>query len=292
MIVHRALAIAAVLVLCEAIPCGPVGAADEPQIGNDKNALRVCADPNNWPLSQEDGTGVDNELARFVGAKLDRPVTFVWWAQRRGFIRNTLKADLCDVVMEVPAEDFPLAAPTRPYFRSSYVVLSREDRGLDIDSLQDPRLRTLRIGVHLIGDDGANTPPAQALGQLGIVGNVVGYPIYGDYRQKAPPQRLVEAVASGDVDIALVWGPLAGPALRRSAVPLSLRRLRGTEAFAPLRFSFAMAMGTRKDDVALRTALDAIIASERPAIEAILDRFGVPRDPLDAAAAPQAGMVR
>jgi mxaJ protein len=252
--------------------CGSAAAADEEAAPG--STLRVCADPNNLPFSNAKGEGFENELAQLVAQELHQTVSYTWWAQRRGFIRNTLKAGKCDVIMGVPPLD--MIATTRPYYRSTYVFVSRRDRKLGFSSLQAPELRTLKIGVHLIGDDGANTPPADALAVRHIVDNVKGFMIYGDYRQDAPPARLVDAVERGEVDVAAVWGPLAGWAAKRSPVPLQLVPITDTEAFRPLLFQFAIAMGVRKGDTALAGRLDAIIAKRRDDIRALLERFGVP----------------
>jgi quinoprotein dehydrogenase-associated probable ABC transporter substrate-binding protein len=238
-------------------------------------ALRVCADPNNLPFSDAKGGGFENKLAEMVARDLGTSVDYAWRPQRRGFVRETLKAKLCDVVMGVPA-GYQLVETTRPYYRSTYVFVTRADRHLDISSLADERLRHLAIGVHLIGDDGANTPPANALGERGIVENVAGYMIYGDYRETTPPARLIEAVESGKVDIAAAWGPLAGFAARSSPVPLAIVPIAGTEAFAPLRFQFAIAMGVRRGDDALKARLDRFIGEHGPEIAALLTSYGVP----------------
>lgn len=130
--------------------------------------------------------------------------------------------------------------------------------------------------MHLIGDDGANTPPAHALGEQGIVDNVVGYTVYGDYRQDTPPMRLVEAVADGTVDVAAVWGPLAGYAAQRSEVPLRIVPITDTENYRPLMFEYSIAMGVRREDKALKEQLDAIISRKRDEIAALLERYNVP----------------
>ena len=243
--------------------------------GEAAGEFRVCADPNNLPFSNEKGEGFENKLAELIAKELGERVTYTWWAQRRGFVRNTLKAGRCDVIMGVPTQ-LDLVATTRPYYRSSYVFLSRDDRRIDLASLSDPRLRDLKIGVHLLGDDGFNTPPANALGEEGITRNVVGYSIYGDYRTPNPPARLVEAVADGEVDVAAVWGPLAGYFAQRSSVPLRLVPITGTEAFAPLLFQFDIAIGVRKQDKALKGRLDEILARDAAAIRALLVSYGVP----------------
>lgn len=237
--------------------------------------LRVCADPNNLPFSNSAVAGFENKLASMVAEALGRSVSYTWWAQRRGFIRNTLKAEKCDVVMGVPV-GYELVETTKPYYRSTYVFVSRQDAHLDLSSLLDPRLHRLTIGVHLVGDDGNNPPPAQALGQLGIVDNVRGYSIYGDYRQADPPARLIEAVEHGKIDVAAAWGPLGGYFAARSKVPLSVIPIRDGDRFAPQQFQFAISMGVRKGDYALADQLNAFIDEHRSEIAGLLRSYGVP----------------
>jgi quinoprotein dehydrogenase-associated probable ABC transporter substrate-binding protein len=227
------------------------------------------------PFSNSAEAGFENKLAAMVAAHFGEQVSYTWWAQRRGFIRNTLKAGQCDVVIGVPA-GYDLVETTRPYYRSSYVFVTRQDRHLDLSSLIDPRLHGLTIAVHLIGDDGNNPPPAQALGDQGIVENVRGYSIYGDYREANPPARLIEAVENGEVDVAAAWGPLGGYFAQRSPVPLTVTPIRDTERFAPQQFQFAIAMGVRKGDHALRARLNAFIDEHRSEINALLRSYGVP----------------
>jgi mxaJ protein len=238
--------------------------------------LRVCADPNNLPFSDSKGDGFENKLADMLARDMGRTVSYAWWAQRRGFIRNTLAAGRCDVVIGVPAHYAPVET-TSAYYRSSYVFVSRADQALDVVSLKDPRLRQLKVGVPLIGDDGMNAPPAHALGAQGVVGNVIGYPVFGDYRRPSPPARLIEAVEKGEVDIAAAWGPLAGYTALHSPVPLRIVAIEDTKDFAPLQFTFEIAMGVRKGDAALKAEIDSFLARRRAEIEALLDRYGVPR---------------
>jgi mxaJ protein len=145
----------------------------------------VCADPNNLPFSNDNGEGFENKIAALIAHDLAVKVEYTWFAQRRGFVRNTLNARACDVVMGIPAAS-EMMLTTRPYYRSTYVFLTRADCGLNIESLDDPRLAKLRLGVHLIGDDYANAPPMHALARRGIVKNVAGYSIYGDYSRPQP----------------------------------------------------------------------------------------------------------
>ena len=201
------------LLACCLLLAGPAAAKD----------LRVCADPNNLPFSNRAGQGFENKIAEVIAQHLGETVSYTWWAQRRGFARNTLKSDLCDLWLGV-ASGVETLATTRPYYRSTYVFVTRADRHLNIASFDDPRLRQLRIGVQMIGNDAQNTPPTHALARRGIVDNVRGYLIYGDYRTANPPAAIIDAVAKGDVDVAVVWGPLAGYFAQRYAAGWTSRR--------------------------------------------------------------------
>ncbi len=238
--------------------------------------LRVCADPNNLPFSNERGEGFENKIAELLAADLHERLEYTWWAQRRGFFRNTLRAGACDVVLGVPSS-FELAATTAPYYRSTYVFVYRKGKGLSVASFDDPVLRGVKVGVQLVGDDGANTPPAHALTARGIVGNVRGYTLYGDYREPNPPARVVEAVAKGDVDVAVVWGPLAGYFARRQRVPLEVVPVSPQFDLPFLPFVYDISMGVRRGDEDLRQQLDSFLQRRRPDIERILDDYGVPR---------------
>jgi mxaJ protein len=238
--------------------------------------LRVCADPNNLPFSNSAKQGFENRIADLVGRELKRPVAYTWWAQRRGFVRNTITAGDCDLVVGT-ASGMEMLATTRPYYKSTYVFVSRHDRHLGITSLDDPALRHLKIGVQLIGDDFANTPPAHALSNRGMVHNIVGYTVYGDYRQANPPARIVEAVVHRDVDIAVVWGPLAGYFAKRSSVPLDIVPVSPQVDLPFLPFVFDIAMGVRRGDSTFRAQLDDFIVRRRGAIDSILTAYGVPR---------------
>jgi quinoprotein dehydrogenase-associated probable ABC transporter substrate-binding protein len=238
-------------------------------------ALRVCADPNTLPFSNERGEGFENKLAALLAADLHRPVQYTWWAERRGFLRQTLNAGMCDVVMGLPART-DAALTTRPYYQSAYVFVTRADRHLRLQSLDDAALRTLRIGVPLVGDDGGSAPPAENLSLRGIVRNIRGYSVYGDYTHENPPAELVRAVADRHIDVALAWGPLAGYFAGRGSVPLTVRVIRPTARdVAPL--AFDISMGVRRSDAALRARLNAFLERERTAVDALLAAYHVPR---------------
>jgi mxaJ protein len=237
--------------------------------------LRVCADPNNLPFSNERGEGLENKLVEIVAEELGAEVKYTWWAQRRGFLRNTLNAGLCDLVPGVPA-NLEMLRTAAPYYRSTYVFVTRAGEPAPT-SMEDPMLRERKVGVQLIGDDGANTPPAHALANRGIVENVRGYSIYGDYRQANPPARILEAVASGEIDVAVVWGPLGGYFAPRQPVPLVITPVHPAFDGPQLPMVFDISMGVRKRDAALWAEIDAALARRRADVDAVLAEYGVPR---------------
>jgi quinoprotein dehydrogenase-associated probable ABC transporter substrate-binding protein len=190
-------------------------------------------------------------------------------------VRNTLKTGACDVVMGVPA-DYELTLTTKPYYRSSYVFVSQRQRNLKLSSLDDARLRALKIGVHTIGDDYSNVPPAHALTARGIVDNVRGFSIYGDYARADPPRALIDAVARGDIDLAIAWGPLAGYFAQRAEVALDTVPVSPQQAGEGLPMTFEIAIGVRRDDLDRKRQLDAVLARRAGEIRALLVSYGVP----------------
>jgi mxaJ protein len=239
------------------------------------SVLRVCSDPNNLPFSNSRREGFENTIADLVARDLGRTVRYFWLPQRRGFIHNTLGANACDVVIGVPASFEPVRR-TKPYYRSTYVFVTRRDRGLHLSSFDDPRLRRLRIGIQLTGDDYANPPAAQALAARRLVDNIRGYTVYGDYSRANPARNVIDAVAERQVDIAIAWGPLAGYFATREPAPLDVTPV-APQADRPLvRFVFDIAMGIRNDDRALAESLNAIIDRRRAEIRQVLTSYGVP----------------
>jgi mxaJ protein len=248
-------------------------AAASPAAGRE---LRVCADPNNLPFSNDRGEGFENKLAEMLAADTGTRVEYTWWAQRRGFVRNTLRAGDCDVLFGVPSS-YELAQTTRPYYRSTYVFVARRDRALHLESLDDPRLAALKVGVQMVGDDFANSPPAHALSARGLVGNIVGYSVIDDYSQPNPPAKIVHAVARGEIDAAVVWGPLAGYFATREPVALDLAPVvpEIDPPFLPFVFDISMAVRHGEDE-RLRM-LEDFIARRRKDIDRLLADYGVPR---------------
>jgi mxaJ protein len=253
-----------------------LASCDHARAATNGNELRVCADPNNLPFSNERQQGFENKIAELLARDLNARVRYTWWAQRRGFVRNTLNARECDVLIGVPSS-FERASTTIPYYRSTYVFVTNRDRHIRISSFDDPILKRVRIGVQMIGDDFTNTPPAHALSKRNIIHNVRGYSVYGDYRQPNPPARIIDALVKGEVDVAIAWGPLAGYFAQQSPVALEITPVSPQIDLPYLPFVFDISMGVRRGDTVLRDELNAIISRRRNEIDCILDQYGVPR---------------
>lgn len=236
----------------------------------------ICADPNNLPFSNRARQGFENKIVALIARDLGAGLTYVWWAQRRGYVRNTLNESKCDIWPGL-ATGTDRVSSTRPYYRSTYVFVSREWAPLANLTLDDARLRSAAIGVQMIGNDSMNSPPAHAVAARGMTDNVRGYMLYGDYDRPNPPAAIIEAVARKEIDVALAWGPLAGYFARRSAVPLRIEPVMpANDPRWPM--AFDISMGVRRGDTALVEAINAALAREKPAIRRILSAYHVPLD--------------
>lgn len=255
---------------------GSTSPAPEESTETQNDVLRVCADPNNLPFSNRRLEGFENRLAEMMAEELGAELEYTWWAQRRGFLRNTLYDDQCDAVMGIPSSH-ELVLATRSYYRSSYVFVQRADSQPRIESFDDEALHELTIGVHLIGDDGVNSPPAHALTRRDIIDNVKGYMIYGDYAQDNPPARLVEAVASGEVEVASVWGPLAGYFAPRQEAELVITPVSPIIDIPALPFQYSVSMGVRLNDPELKSRLDEALRRRSEEIGELLARYHIPQ---------------
>ena len=242
---------------------------------DEQKQFRVCADPENFHFSNRELEGFENKIATLIAKELGAAPTYIWWGQRRGFIRNTMKATLkearCDVVIGVP-KGYDLVRWTKPYYRSTYVFVYPQGKGFQIKSLDDPILRRLKIGVHLLGDDYENPPPVHELAKRGLVDNVVGYDTF--YSRENPPSRIIDAVASGEIDVAIVWGPAAGYFAKQQPVPLELVPVPSVKGDLP--FTFDISMGVREGDEELKAQLEKVLDRKQAEIRKILEDYGVP----------------
>ncbi len=234
--------------------------------------LRVCADPNNLPFSNQQGQGFENKLAELIAANMNARLQYTWWSERKSFAKKSFDANACDVVLGVPT-GLPDVLTTRPYYRSTYVFVSRQDRNLQPTSLTDPHLKDLRIGMHVVGDDFA--PPAFALAHQGISQNIVGFSLFGQYGEANPPRKLIDAVENGAVDIAIVWGPFAGFFAQDAKLPLVITPVTPA-VFLGIPFTYDISAGVRTGNDALKEQLERILQSQSAAVRQILTTYGVP----------------
>jgi mxaJ protein len=243
--------------------------ADVPRV------LNVCADPNNLPFSNRAEQGFENKIAALMAKDMGVRLNYVWWVQRRGFVRNTLNEARCDLWLGI-ASGIDRVATSHPYYRSTYVFVTRSADRLQALTLDDARLRSRLVGVQMIGNNAVNTPPAHAVASRGIIDNVRGYMLYGDYSRPNPTAAIIDAVEDGQIDVALVWGPTAGYFAKASKVPLRLEPVTpADDPQAPM--TYAISVGVRKGDTALLTVVDATLAREQARIHGILEAYGVPQ---------------
>ncbi|MGQ0444921.1 MAG: substrate-binding domain-containing protein [Beijerinckiaceae bacterium] len=252
---------------------GAAGAAAQPSEEDsielvDPKVLRVCADPRNLPFSNEAGEGFENKIAALLARKLGKTLAYEYYPGATGFVRNTLNAHRCDVIMGMPQGD-DIVQGTNPYYRTSYALVSKVGGGLEaIDSLEDPRLQGKRIGII------AGTPPATNLAVNGLLENVKSYPLVVDTRFDAPAALMFGDLEGGRIDAALLWGPIAGYLAKHAKMPLKVTPL-VKEASGP-RMIYRIGMGVRHSDQDWKRLLNKLIAENQAEIIKILASYGVP----------------
>ncbi len=234
----------------------------------DPKVFRVCDDPHNLPFSNEAGEGFENKIATLLADKLQRPVAYTFYPNTTGFVRNTLNAFRCDVVMGIPQGDDSVQG-TNPYYRTAYALVSKKGSPLDkVETLEDPLLKGKKIGIV------AGTPPATNLAVNGLMGNAKPYHLVVDSRYDAPTLDMIEDLKKGDIDIAILWGPIAGYLAKKSETPLVVTPLI-KETSGP-RMVYRIGMGVRHSDQNWKRDLNKLIAQNQSEIDKILSDFGVP----------------
>jgi quinoprotein dehydrogenase-associated probable ABC transporter substrate-binding protein len=263
--VHRCRC-AAVLFVCAVI--GLFGEAlGQTSEAIDRSSLRVCADPANLPFSNQAGEGFENKIAELLAAELGVPVRYAWYPQATGFVRQTLMARKCDLVIGISL-GFELLQNTNPYYRSSYALVYRADSGLSATSLDDPGLKALRLGVV------AGTPPSSLLAKYGLLGRVRPYQLVADTRFDQPAKQMIDDVAAGEVDVGVVWGPIAGYHAKNHNPKLLVVPLR-TEP-GEVRMDYRITMGVRFNEPNWKREINDLIKNKQPEINVILSEYGVP----------------
>jgi quinoprotein dehydrogenase-associated probable ABC transporter substrate-binding protein len=234
----------------------------------DPKVLRVCADPNNMPFSTDRGEGFENRLAELLADKLGKGLSYSWYPQATGFVRNTLAAHKCDVIMGIPQGD-DLVQVTNPYYRTAYALVLKQGQGLEgVDTLGDPRLKGKRIGIV------AGTPPGNNMAANGLMANAKPYPLVIDTRVDSSAAAMMHDLATGEIDAGILWGPMAGYYARRASPAVTVVPL-VKETTGP-RLAYRIAMGVRYADQEWKRQLNRTIQENQPTINKLLLSFGVP----------------
>ena len=233
----------------------------------DRTRLRVCADPANLPFSNDQGEGFENKIAALMAERMGVPVAYTWYPQTIGFVRNTLNASLCDIVMGVGSPN-ELVQNTNPYYRSTYVLAHRTADGSKFADLSSPAMRQARIGVV------APTPPVDLLVQHGLLGQIHSYPLPADTRVDNPGRQMIRDLAVREIDVALLWGPIAGYWASRQSEPITLVPLESERPGQHL--DFRISMGVRYNEPDWKHEVDDLIRELQPEIDRILLDYGVP----------------
>jgi quinoprotein dehydrogenase-associated probable ABC transporter substrate-binding protein len=244
-------------------------AADVPRADLvNRKELRVCADPSDMPFSNQKGEGFENKIADIIADELKVPVKYTWFPKSMGFIRMTLGAKRCDLVIGWGQGD-DIVLNTNAIYRSTSVLIYKKGTGLDgVDTLADPRLQGKRIGVEQ-GTPGGNVAAAN-----GLMSNVRGYPMNVDRRFFNPAEDMINDIRKGDVDAGVLWGPIGAYWATRGGEPLVvvplLKETRGGK------IAFRITMGVRNGDDAWKRQLNEIIRKRQGDIDKVLLDFGVP----------------
>jgi quinoprotein dehydrogenase-associated probable ABC transporter substrate-binding protein len=260
------------LALVGVAPAGGAGAQDAEKEDSieliDPHVFRACADPHDLPFSNEAGEGFENKIAELFARKLGKSVEYTFYPDATGFIRNTLNAHRCDVVLGIAQGD-DLVQPTSPYYRTGYVAAYRQDGPLKgLDSLGDARLKAARIGIV------AGTPPATLLAENGLLGRIKSYALVVDTRFDSPTHQMMDDLDRGEIDVALLWGPLAGYYAAKAKTPTAVVPLVKEQGGPPM--VYRIVMGVRHSDQNWKRALNKLISENQGDIQAILRSYGVP----------------
>jgi quinoprotein dehydrogenase-associated probable ABC transporter substrate-binding protein len=234
----------------------------------DPKVLRVCADPHNLPFSDDKGGGFENKIAELLAEKLGKGLAYSWYPQAPGFVRNTLAAHRCDLIMGLPQGD-DLAQGTNPYYRTAYALAYKAGAGLDgVNSLEDPRLKDRRIGIV------AGTPPATNMAINGLMTSAKPYPLVVDTRIDSSAGAMMKDLAAGEIDAGVLWGPLAGFYAKQANPPVRVVPLIN-ETSGP-RLVYRITMAVRASDQNWKRQLNQLIRENQPAIQKILLSYDVP----------------
>ena len=234
----------------------------------DPNVFRACGDPRNMPFSDDKGEGFENKLAELFATKLGKKLSYTYFPQATGFVRMTLGSFRCDVIIGFPQGD-DQAQVTIPYYRTTYALIFKPGTGLDgVTTIGDPKLKDKRIGVV------AKTPPSTIMAMDGLLGHAKSYPLFIDTRADSSAQAMIDDLKKGDIDVGILWGPMAGYYAKQSDPPLTVVPLLKEAAGAPLMFRIGMAV--RPSDQEWKRTLNRLIMENQSEINKLLISYNIP----------------
>ena len=257
-------------VILASVTLGIAGTTGQAQTSDlvSKTAFRVCADPANRPMSAEDGSGFENRIAELLAADLGLPLEYTWYPMATGFIRRTLAENRCDVVIGYAQGD-ELVLNTNHYYTSAYVLIVKADGPLaGVTALSDPALKGKRVGVV------AGSAPATHLVRNGLMALAKGYDLFADRRYQDPSGDMLADLEAGEIDAAILWGPIGGPLVKQSHPGLKVTPLLSEPG--PPRMFYRITMGVRQGEKSWSRKLNSLIRRDQAKIDAILAEAGVP----------------
>jgi quinoprotein dehydrogenase-associated probable ABC transporter substrate-binding protein len=252
------------LLFCASVLAGPAWAQRAELLT--QTELRVCADPHNLPFSNDQKAGFENKVAAIIAADLELPLTYVWFPQTVGFVRNTLRTRACDLVMGAVAGDAEMDT-TSAYYRAGYMLVTRAADGIAAHAVDDPALATKRFGYI------AATPPTDLLLKHKLLDHATSYALTVDTRVENPARQMLTDLLDDKIDVALVWGPIVQYAITDKHLPLKAVML-DAEPDEP-RLDYAIAMGVRANEPEWRRRINQALARHRAEIDAVMASYGI-----------------
>jgi quinoprotein dehydrogenase-associated probable ABC transporter substrate-binding protein len=241
--------------------------ADDHPEAVDRSAFRVCSDPSNLPFSNDKGEGFENKIAELLAKKLNVPLKYTWYPNSIGFLRNTLRVRRCDVVMGI-VTGAELVQTTNPYYRSVYVMVTRKADNIAADKIEDPALKDLKIGLN------AGAPPADVVAKSGLAGHIKPYDLYVDTRVQTPGKDMVNDLAKKEIDVALLWGPIAGYFAAQHGDELKVTPLLNEPK--KNRMEFYITLAVRPGENKWKNDLNTLLRENKAEIDKILAEYHVP----------------
>ena len=238
----------------------------------DKTTLRICADPNNLPYSNQNNEGYENKIADLFAKKLGNiPVMYSWYPMTSGFVRRTLDAKTCDLIVTFPAiHEF--VQNSNPFYNSSYVLMSLEEKDIKIKTLSDPQIKEKKYKIGII----SGTPPSSYVPKYKLFDQVKFYRQAADPRKQKPWVDVTNDLVDGKIDIGILWGPYAGYEAKKAKKPIKIVPLTKEEITSRGKLVYRFTMGIRRNAPEWEKTINNLIKDNQEEINQILRGYGIP----------------